>query len=66
MHVGYPYVPLAQYKMSRIVTLQGDGLLFCVHYFRPRLDDVYPVVCLVEHLNRDRLQFVLHRESVSL
>ena len=52
--------------MPRIVTLQGDGLLFGVLNLCPRFDDIHPSVCLVEDLDRDGLQLVLHREDVGL
>ena len=66
VHVRYPYIPLAQSKMARVETLQGDGLLLGILNLCPRLNDVHLVVCLVENSDSDGLQLVLHREDVGL
>ncbi len=66
VHVRYPHIPLAQSKMARIETLQGDGLLLGVLNLCPRLYDVHLAVCLVENPDSDGLQLVLHREDVGL
>ena len=49
--------------MSGVEALQRDGTLLLMRNLRPCLNDVYLLVCLVEHTHSDGLQLVAHRDD---